>query len=558
VCATLAEIEHEPGRSRIAVSRLANRARVEEPTRLVEVDLEPFARETACDAGLALLPECERDVAVPDEDERRRRHTQAQPRNLCAQDVVPDRVARAAVEELRTVRLGARLESLEEGPCVVSEHALRPARRCCSIAREVRQAERAGDDEVVIAGQAQVGPCLDERAALVRPGPVADRVAETPDGVDALLVDPCERRHEGMQVRVDVRDDGDPHGADDTTAVIRGIRVRQAEVMVVAVVVVLVGGTLGFRWTLDETWLQAFYRSVVTTSLTGIDTVPNTDGARLITIVLVICGITLFGYIAAVIVEAIAGGVVTGALAERRRRRTIERLHEHFIICGYGRVGRRVANEFRAAGVSYVVLDFSEEAVEAAREHGDLFIEGSGVEDEDLQRAGLERAQGLVAASDSDADNLYITLSARAAKPELTIVARASDEDAERKLKLAGADRVVLPYATAGQVMANLVLRPQVTAFLDTVTTATGSDLQLAEIEVRRTCPAAGRTIRDLRIRHETGAIVIALRKRDGTFDTTPEPDVQIDVGDVLIGVGSPDEIRRLEDLFAPREAVAG
>jgi voltage-gated potassium channel len=328
--------------------------------------------------------------------------------------------------------------------------------------------------------------------------------------------------------------------------------------MLVAVVVVLVGGTLGFRWTLDETWLQAFYRSVVTTSLTGIDTVPNTDGARLITIVLVICGITIFGYIAAVIVEAIAGGVVTGALAERRRRRTIERLHEHFIICGYGRVGRRVANEFRAAGVPYVVLDFSEAAVEAAREHGDLFIEGSGVEDEDLERAGLERAQGLVAASDSDADNLYITLSARAAKPELTIVARASDEDAERKLKLAGADRVVLPYATAGQVMANLVLRPQVTAFLDTVTTATGSDLQLAEIEVRRTCPAAGKTIRDLRIRHETGAIVIALRKRDGTFDTTPEPDVQLEIGDVLIGVGAPDEIRRLEDLFAPREAVAG
>jgi len=106
--------------------------------------------------------------------------------------------------------------------------------------------------------------------------------------------------------------------------------------------------------------------------------------------------------------------------------------------------------------------------------------------------------------------------------------------------------------------MANLVLKPQVTAFLDVVTTATGPDLQLAEIEVRRTCPAAGRTIRDLRIRHETGAIVVALRKPDGTFDTTPEPDTPLDVGDVLIGVGSPDEIRRLEDLFAPREAVAG
>ena len=123
---------------------------------------------------------------------------------------------------------------------------------------------------------------------------------------------------------------------------------------------------------------------------------------------------------------------------------------------------------------------------------------------------------------------------------------------------LAGADRVVLPYTTAGQAMANLVLKPQVTAFLDAVTTATGPDLQLAEIEVRRTCAAAGRTIRELRIRHETGAIVIALRKADGSFDTTPEPDTPIEVGDVLIGVGSPDEIRALEDLFAAGETVAG
>jgi len=185
-------------------------------------------------------------------------------------------------------------------------------------------------------------------------------------------------------------------------------------------------------------------------------------------------------------------------------------------------------------------------------------VEGDATRDENLRKAGLERARGLVAASDSDADNLYIVLSARSERPDLTIVARASGADAERKLVLAGADRVVLPYAAAGRVMANLVLKPQVTAFLDAVTTATGPDLQLAEIEVRETCAAAGRTIRELRIRHETGAIVIALRKPDGSFDTTPEPDTPIEVGDVLIGVGSPDEISALEDLFAPRETVAG
>jgi voltage-gated potassium channel len=335
------------------------------------------------------------------------------------------------------------------------------------------------------------------------------------------------------------------------------LRLRQTLRVLVALVATLAGGTVGFRLILDETWLQALYRSVVTTTLTGLDTVPRSDAARILSMVLVLAGLTIIAYAGAVIVEAIAGGVLTGALAERRRERTIEQLRDHFIICGYGRVGRRVADEFRASGVPYVVVDFREDSIARAREHGDLIVEGNATDDEDLGRAGLERARGLVAASDSDSDNLFITLSARVARPGLTIVARASGEEAERKLRLAGADRVVLPYATAGQVMANLVLKPQVTAFLDAVTTATGRDLQLAEIEVP-TCSAAGRTIRELRIRHETGAIVVALRKLDGTFDTTPEPDTPIDVGDVLIGVGSADELQRLEDLFAPRETVAG
>jgi voltage-gated potassium channel len=335
-------------------------------------------------------------------------------------------------------------------------------------------------------------------------------------------------------------------------------RARRVAYAAGGLVVTLVFGTIGYHHYLNETWLQAFYRSMVTVTLAGLDTVPRTDGARIVTILVVCAGLVLIGYVGAAIVEAIAGDAISGALAERRRQRAIQRLEDHFIICGYGRVGRRVAQEFRAHNVPYVVLDFSEDAIEAAKEHGDLFIEGNGVEDEDLAEAGLERAHGLVASSDSDADNLYITLSARAARPELSIVARASDEDAERKLKLAGADRVVMPYATAGRVMANLVLKPQVTAFLDVVTTAEGDDFRLEEIEVTETCARAGQTLRDLRVRDETGAIIVAIRKRDGTFDTTPDPDARIEVGDVLIGVGTPEEIRRLEDFFAPREAVAG
>ena len=338
---------------------------------------------------------------------------------------------------------------------------------------------------------------------------------------------------------------------------IETLSARRVAYAVAALLTVLAGGTIAFHESLDETWTQAIYRTVVTVSLAGLDTVPRNDAARVVSIVLVLAGITIFAYIATILVEGIARGVFTGAIAERRRRRTIERVSDHYIICGYGRVGRRVAAEFREEGVPFVVLDFSEGALEAAREANDLFVDGSATEDEDLREAGLERATGLVASSDSDSDNLYITLSARAARPDLLIVARASDEDAAKKLRLAGADRVVQPYSTAGKEMAKLVLRPQVAAFLDIVSTSGGPELLFEEIEVKETCARAGKTIRELRIRVETGAMIVALRKRDGSFDTTPTPDARLEAGDVMIAAGTPEELRRLEELFAPTEAVA-
>jgi voltage-gated potassium channel len=155
-------------------------------------------------------------------------------------------------------------------------------------------------------------------------------------------------------------------------------------------------------------------------------------------------------------------------------------------------------------------------------------------------------------------DNLYITVSARAARPDLLIVARASTEDAASKMLRAGADRAVQPYTSAGQEMAKLMLRPQVAAFLDIVSRHGGPDLRFEEIEITAACPQAGRTIRETRVRHETGALIVALKKADGTFDTTPNPDVELNPGDVLIAVGTEQELRALEELFAPSEAVAG
>nr|MDP9490924.1 NAD-binding protein [Actinomycetota bacterium] len=251
----------------------------------------------------------------------------------------------------------------------------------------------------------------------------------------------------------------------------------------------------------------------------------------------------------------ITRGVVTGAIAERRRRRTIEQLQDHYIICGYGRVGRQVGEEFADAGVPFVVLDFNEDVLEEAREKNVLYVEGNGTEDEDLEEAGLSRARGLVASSDSDADNLYITLSARSMRPELFIVARAADPDAAKKLRLAGADRVVQPYSTAGKEMAKLVLKPQVAAFLDAASATGGPDLRFEEIEVGSTSDQVGKTIKQVDIRGRTGALIIALRKHDGTFDTTPQPDAALDVGDVMICVGTAEELGSLEELFTQRLA---
>jgi len=325
-----------------------------------------------------------------------------------------------------------------------------------------------------------------------------------------------------------------------------------------ALAAVLAVGTVGYRWSLGESWLQSFYRAVVTSALVGLDTVPRNDSARLLSIFMVFAGVTIFAFVASTLVESIARGVLTGALAEKRRRRAIENLRDHYIICGYGRVGQQIGSEFRAAGAQYVVVDFHEDALGAARERNDYFIEGDGTDEDDLDAAGLARARGLVASSDSDADNLYITLSARAVRPDLLVVARASNAAAAKKLRIAGADRVVQPYSAAGRVMANLMLKPQVTAFIDVVTSAAGADLRFEELEVPAGWAQAGKTIGELRIRGKTGAVIVAVRKRDGHFETTPDPDLPLEAGDVMIAAGTDEELRALEELFRSAEAIAG
>jgi voltage-gated potassium channel len=327
---------------------------------------------------------------------------------------------------------------------------------------------------------------------------------------------------------------------------------RKVAFAVVVAVLLFGAGTVGFHHLLHEAWHDAFYRTAITATLTGLDSQPKGAAAEYLTIAIALGGVAIFGYVAAQAIEAITREVAAEARKDKRRRRLIEQLSDHFIICGYGRVGRRAADEFVASGQSFVVLDTGQDAIDIAKERGVLYRKGSGSDDGDLQRVGIERARGLLASADSDAENLYITLSARSQRPDMMIVARASTGEAERKLLLAGADRVVQPYASAGTEMAKLALKPQVAAFLELVSTHAGPDLRFEEIEVTKGCPQAGRTIREIRIRSTTGAVVIALRKPDGTFDVTPNPDEKVDVGDVLITIGTEPELKALEDLFAP------
>jgi voltage-gated potassium channel len=333
-----------------------------------------------------------------------------------------------------------------------------------------------------------------------------------------------------------------------------GFTRREIAVLLVAVAVLFTGGTLGFMALLHEAWHEALYRTIVTASLTGLDSTPRGLWAELLTIGVVLAGVAIFGYFAAQLFDAVAHSVFGGAWKEKKRQKMIDQLRDHIILCGYGRVGRRAGEELRAAGIRYVVLDFSEEALAHAREMDDLYVDGSGAEDEDLERAGIDRARGIIVASDDDGDNLYIVLSAKARRPDLNVIARGSSEEAERKLKLAGADRVVTPYTTAGRVMAQMMIKPQVASFLNEMTSSGGPSFE--EILVTAASGAVGRTIGDLDIGSATGAQILAVRKADG-LELSPNKDTRLEESDVIVGAGSAEEISKLERMFEPRNSVA-
>ncbi len=260
----------------------------------------------------------------------------------------------------------------------------------------------------------------------------------------------------------------------------------------VALVAIHAAGIVGFVVLLDDEPFKAFYRTVMLVSTVGLEPLPTTGASQALAIAIVISGVALLFFTVGLTIELTVSGIVSGAWQDRRLRRSMSKLEGHYVICGYGRVGRRVADEFKAAEAACVVLDPNPIAVAAARERGLLAIEASATDDDALERAGIARARGLVACVGSDAENLFIVLSARELRPDLLIVSRASSTDTATKLRRGGADRVVTPYEIAGRELATLVLRPHVSAFLDVVTGTGGPDIRFEQLEVTRAVRPGG------------------------------------------------------------------
>jgi voltage-gated potassium channel len=318
---------------------------------------------------------------------------------------------------------------------------------------------------------------------------------------------------------------------------------RRLGTAVLALVLVLVVGTVGYVL-LGFGVLDAAYQTVTTVSTVGFREVePLSPTGQVFTMVLILVGAGAALYTFSVLIETLIEGRLNELLGRRRMEQSIASMHDHVIICGWGRVGSSIGSEIVAAKRDLVVVELD---AEKAANLTLPAVLGDATDDEVLRAAGIERAAALVAAVDSDAANSFIILGARALRPQLFIVARARSQESAEKLLRAGADRVVNPQSIGGARMAAFVLRPHVAEFLDVVMHEQTLEFRLEEIGVGTDSPIAGQTLRDTNLRDHTGALVLAVRHEDGSFHTNPRPDTSIRSGQVLIAIGTQDELDAL------------
>jgi voltage-gated potassium channel len=311
---------------------------------------------------------------------------------------------------------------------------------------------------------------------------------------------------------------------------------------------VIVCGTIAYVVVEGWGWWDAFYMTVITVTTVGYKEVHDlTYAGQVVTVLLLFGGVGAALYTFTLATSAIIDGGLPKHLERRRQRRMLDTIKDHFIICGYGRIGGTVAAQFSRQHIPFVVIDRDPERVKQAIGDRVTAIEADASNDQVLKRAHIDRARGLIAALGTDADNVYTVLTARVLAPRLFIIGRAESEDGTRKLQQAGANRVVSPYQIGALQMAQTAVRPAVVDFVELATSTDNLELTMEQIPISDDSPLAQRSILEAGLRQKFGIIVVAIQRPEGHMEFNPEPDTPIRPGDTLVVLGRPQSLKRLE-----------
>jgi voltage-gated potassium channel len=314
-------------------------------------------------------------------------------------------------------------------------------------------------------------------------------------------------------------------------------------------VAVTIGGTVGY--VLIEGWTpwEAFYMTITTVATVGFQEVhPLSFAGQAFTVLLIIGGVGTAFYTAALLATTIVEGGLHRRFEERRTKRMLETIKDHFILCGYGRIGGIIASELAQQGVEFVVIERNPDRVHDVMERGWLAVTADASQEDVLKRVGIHRARALIAAVGTDAENVYTVLTARVLRPDLFIIARVESDDAEHKLRRAGADRVISPYQIGATHIVQSALRPAVVDFVQLATSSGHLELSMEQVHVHEGSEFAGRTLVDAGIRQKFGVIVIAIKRAAGAMEFNPPPEAIIRTGDELVVLGKLESVKSLEE----------